>query len=82
VWKCLDRTWAVPGFRIGAGRIYDLACPKEGDKPPEVCGRTKRLVAERERLLRLLLLAGGAEMADMDMVDRLAEQQQQNRHQG
>jgi hypothetical protein len=42
----------------------------------------KRLVAERERLLRLLLLAGGAEMADMDMVDRLAEQQQQNRHQG
>jgi hypothetical protein len=78
VWKCLDRTWAVPGFRIGAGRIYDLACPKEGDKPPEVSNneQAKRVVAERKQLLRLLLLAGGAdEMVDMDMVDRLSEQQ-------
>jgi len=78
VWKCLDRTWTVPGFRTGAGRIYDLACPKEGDKPPEVSNneQAKRVVAERKQLLRLLLLAGGAdEMVDMDMVDRLSEQQ-------
>jgi hypothetical protein len=55
-----------------------LACPKEGDKPPEVSNneQAKRVVAERKQLLRLLLLAGGAdEMVDMDMVDRLSEQQ-------